>query len=174
MASAGIACGLEIDNLGFIYFDAHDDMDTPSTNENGYFDAMGLSMLAGKSWHWHTEQIPGYAPMKYDKRFLYVGLRDVNDTQRKTVADAGADIIWGDADKHRSVLLGSARRCTVSVSSDKWPSGLYCSLTHASCIGRPSPYLSIRLCDYLRANKSMHRTQRNSISRLMSWLGGKL
>ncbi|RYN45300.1 hypothetical protein AA0114_g9151 [Alternaria tenuissima] len=99
MASVGAACGLGIKDLNFIYFDAHDDMDTPSTNQNGYFDAMGLSMLAGKSWHWHTEQIPGYAPMKYDKRFLYVGLRDVNEVQRKTVQEAGADVIWGDAEK---------------------------------------------------------------------------
>ena len=99
MASVGAACGLGIKDLNFIYFDAHDDMDTPSTNQNGYFDAMGLSMLAGKSWHWHTEQIPGYAPMNYDKRFLYVGLRDVNEVQRKTVQEAGADVIWGDAEK---------------------------------------------------------------------------
>ena len=100
MASVGAACGLGMKDLSFIYFDAHDDMDTPSTNENGYFDAMGLSMLAGKSWHWHAKQIPGYAAMKYDQKFLYVGLRDVNETQKKTVAEAGADVIWGDAERH--------------------------------------------------------------------------
>jgi arginase len=55
--------------------------------------------LAGKSWHWHTEQIPGYIPINYNERFLYVGLRDVNETQKKTVAEAGADVIWGDADR---------------------------------------------------------------------------
>lgn len=99
MASVGAACGLRNTNLNFIYFDAHDDMDTPSTNENGYFDAMGLSMLSGKSWHWHTRQIPGYAPVNYDGRFLYVGLRDVTNSQRETVAEAGADVIWGDAEK---------------------------------------------------------------------------
>jgi arginase len=93
MATVGAACGFDIKDPKFIYFDAHDDMDTPSTNENGYFDAMGLSMLAGRSWHWHTKQIPGYVPMKYDKRFLYFGLRDVNDAQRKTVAEAGANAI---------------------------------------------------------------------------------
>jgi arginase len=99
MATVGAACGLDTKDLNFIYFDAHDDMDTPSTNENGYFDAMGLSMLAGKSWHWHTEQIPGYVPMNYDERFLYVGLRDITPMQRSTVADAGVDVIWGNADK---------------------------------------------------------------------------
>ncbi|KAL2071969.1 hypothetical protein VTL71DRAFT_11312 [Oculimacula yallundae] len=98
MASVGIACGLGIEALGFIYFDAHDDMDTPSTNENGYFDAMGLSMLAGKSWHTLTKSIPGYAPIKYDK-FVYCGLRDIGDGQRKTVEESGAEVVWGDASK---------------------------------------------------------------------------
>ncbi|KAJ8108008.1 hypothetical protein OPT61_g8470 [Boeremia exigua] len=110
MASVGAACGLGIDDLHFIYFDAHDDMDTPSTNQNGYFDAMGLSMLAGKSWHWHTQQIPGYSPMKYDERFLYVGLRDVTEIQRQTVAESGADVIWGDAGKHVDFARELAQR----------------------------------------------------------------
>ncbi|CAN9213954.1 unnamed protein product [Alternaria alternata] len=87
MASVGAACGLGLKDLNFIYFDAHDDTDTLSTNQNSYFDAMVL------------KQIPGYAPMKYDKKFLYVGLRDVNEVQRKTVQEAGADVIWGDAEK---------------------------------------------------------------------------
>lgn len=42
MASVGAACGLNIKDLGFIYFDAHDDLDSPDMNENGYFDAMGV------------------------------------------------------------------------------------------------------------------------------------
>jgi arginase len=99
MASVGVACGLGIKDLGFIYFDAHDDMDTPSTNMNGYFDAMGLSMLAGKSWHALTKTIPGYSPMIYDK-MVYCGLRDISDEQRQTVFDTGAEVIWGDAEKH--------------------------------------------------------------------------
>ncbi|KAF3018831.1 hypothetical protein E8E14_005346 [Neopestalotiopsis sp. 37M] len=96
MATVGVACGLNLKDPGFIYFDAHDDMDTPSTNTNGYFDAMGLSMLAGKSWHTHTETIPGYSATAYNK-FIYCGLRDVSDVQRDTVEKAGCDVIWGNA-----------------------------------------------------------------------------
>ena len=98
MASVGVACGLGIRDLGFIYFDAHDDMDTPSTNTNGYFDAMGLSMLAGKSWHNLTNTIPGYSPMKYDK-MVYCGLRDIDESQKQTVRDAKAEVIWGETGK---------------------------------------------------------------------------
>lgn len=69
-------------------------MDTPSTNTNGYYDAMGLSMLAGKSWHTLTESIPGFSPTSYNK-FLYCGLRDVSERQRHTVLEAGPGVIWG-------------------------------------------------------------------------------
>jgi hypothetical protein len=46
MASAGTACGLGIEDLGFIYFDAHDDQETPSWNTNGYLDASQLLPLS--------------------------------------------------------------------------------------------------------------------------------
>lgn len=94
MASVGVACGLGIDDLGFIYLDAHDDMDTPSTNTNGYFDAMGLSILAGKSFQRLAQSIPGFTPMGY-RRMIYCGLRDVDESQKNTVKDEGAEVIWG-------------------------------------------------------------------------------
>lgn len=96
MATVAVACGLSIKDPGFVYFDAHDDMDTPSTNTNGYFDAVGLSMLAGKSWHAMTRSIPGFSPLDY-RKFLYCGLRDVDESQKQTVLTAGADVIWGNA-----------------------------------------------------------------------------
>jgi arginase len=82
MASAGVACGLGLKDLGWIYFDAHDDMDTPSTNTNGYLDAMGLSMLGGRSFHCLANTIPGYAPHKYDK-MVYCGLRDIRKPRNR-------------------------------------------------------------------------------------------
>jgi arginase len=98
MASAGTACGLGIKDLGWIYFDAHDDMETPSTNTNGYLDAMGLSMLGGKSFHRLADTIPGYTPHKYDK-MIYCGLRDIEDSSKENVVKQGADVIWGEAGK---------------------------------------------------------------------------
>ena len=99
MASAGVACGLQEDHLGFIYFDAHDDLDSPDVNVNGYLDAMGLSMLKGESWKAHMSKVPFYKPHVYDK-FLYCGLRDVNDVQRERVTKENPmDVIWGDVTK---------------------------------------------------------------------------
>jgi arginase len=44
-ASAGVTCGLGFKDIGWTYFDAHDDMGAPSMNTNGYLDAMSLLML---------------------------------------------------------------------------------------------------------------------------------
>ncbi|KAK2753467.1 hypothetical protein FQN54_007857 [Arachnomyces sp. PD_36] len=98
MASAAVACGLSIEDLGFVYFDAHDDLDSPDVNENGYFDAMGLSMLRGESWKKLMSTVPGFRPFKYD-RFIYCGLRDQSDLQRQRVIDAGMKAVWGDPSK---------------------------------------------------------------------------
>jgi arginase len=97
MASAGTACGLGIEDLGFIYFDAHDDQETPSWNTNGYLDAMGMSMLNGKSWETIAKTIPGFRPFEYNK-FIYCGLREVCDESKQRVAECGADVIWGGAE----------------------------------------------------------------------------
>lgn len=98
MASAAVACGLGVEDLGFIYFDAHDDLDSPDVRESGYFDGMGLSMLRGESWHKLMSSVPGFHPFKYD-RFVYCGLRDQSDIQRQRVTDAGMAAIWGNVSK---------------------------------------------------------------------------
>ncbi|KAH4103941.1 hypothetical protein HBH70_097170 [Parastagonospora nodorum] len=119
MASAGVACGLGLKDLGWIYFDAHDDMDTPSTNMNGYLDAMGLSMLGGKSFHRLTNTIPGYTPHKYNK-MIYCGLRDIEDSQKETVREAGAEVIWGEPGKH----VDFASRLTEALSAKDYSPAL--------------------------------------------------
>lgn len=109
MSSAAAACGLNIQDLGFIYFDSHDDLDSPDVNENGYFDAMGLSFLRGESWKAHMNTVPGFKPFTYDK-FLYVGLRDQSEVQKQRVIDAGMDQIRGDATKKVDFLAELERQ----------------------------------------------------------------
>ncbi|KAK0372458.1 hypothetical protein CLIM01_10166 [Colletotrichum limetticola] len=115
-ASTAVAAGLNasVPDLNLLWIDAHDDLDTPSTNENGYLDAMALSMAAGMSWHKLMESVPGHKPLSLD-RVAYCGLRDVSELQRKTVTEAGVDVIWGDEKskvdfaKELGVLLGRRR-----------------------------------------------------------------
>jgi arginase family enzyme len=43
MATVSIACGFGCaDDLGFVYFDAHADLDTPKRNLSGYLDVIGF------------------------------------------------------------------------------------------------------------------------------------
>jgi arginase len=98
MTSVGVAAGLGIEGLGVIYFDAHDDMHTPSTIMNGYFDAMGLSMLTGGSFHGLMATVPGFVPQSYDK-VIHCGLRDVTEEERKIVEQSAAEVVWGGAGK---------------------------------------------------------------------------
>lgn len=102
MSSAAVACGLEVhdkQDLSFVYFDAHDDLDSPDVNENGYFDAMGLSMLRGESWKTLMRTVPGFdGGFEFNRRFLYCGLRDQSSVQRQRVIDAGMQVIWGSTE----------------------------------------------------------------------------
>ncbi|KAF5230432.1 hypothetical protein FOXYS1_15877, partial [Fusarium oxysporum] len=92
---------------GVLWLDAHDDLDTPSTHENGYLDAMAASMMTGTSWHTLMKTVPGHQPVDV-KRMIYCGLRDVSEIQRETVKDAGIDVIWGDANKKVDVTSALA------------------------------------------------------------------
>lgn len=96
-ASVGVAAGLgDVGDLSVVWFDAHDDMDTPDTHVNGYLDAMGVSMLAGRSWRALMATVPGHVDRRLDGRFVYCGLRDVTEVQRRAVEDAGVDVVWGE------------------------------------------------------------------------------
>jgi arginase len=98
MATVGVAAGLDIKNPGFVYFDTYDDVETPSTNTNGYRDAMGLSMLTGNSWHAHMSTLPSHEALTLDN-FVFVGLRDVSAGQRKLVEDSLAVVVRRSSSK---------------------------------------------------------------------------
>ncbi|KAE8385721.1 arginase [Aspergillus alliaceus] len=85
-------------DLAFIYFDAYDDLDSPDVNENGYLDAMGLSMLRGESWKTLMRSVPGFELFDLS-RFLYCGLQDQPSIQRQRVIDAGMHSIWGGTER---------------------------------------------------------------------------
>ncbi|RBR26196.1 uncharacterized protein FIESC28_00979 [Fusarium coffeatum] len=102
-ASVGTIAGLNQENLigskhGVLWLDAHDDLDTPSTHENGYLDAMAASMLVGTSWHQLMKTVPGHRPVNV-KQVIYCGLRDVSELQAQTIEKAEVDVVWGKTDK---------------------------------------------------------------------------
>ena len=111
-ASVGTVAGLsQAGLLGskhvVLWLDAHDDLDTPSTHENGYLDAMAASMLVGTSWQQLMKTVPGHQPVDV-KQVIYCGLRDVSELQAQTIDKAGVDVVWGKTDKKVDFTTGLA------------------------------------------------------------------
>ncbi|KAK3115047.1 hypothetical protein LTR53_006005 [Teratosphaeriaceae sp. CCFEE 6253] len=97
-SSVGVSAGIDDipnEDLGMIWHDAHDDYHTPDTLTSGYFDAMGVSMLTGESWHTLTASIPGFVPLRKEN-ITFCGVRDVTEVERQRLTDAGFNIVWGD------------------------------------------------------------------------------
>lgn len=100
-ASVGVAAGLShaVSNLGgelgCVWFDAHDDFNTPDTMTSGYFDSMPIAMMVGLCFKAMLRSVPGFATMDLE-RLVHVGMRDVNDIERQHVEGAGLSVVWGD------------------------------------------------------------------------------
>ncbi|PKS12497.1 hypothetical protein jhhlp_000704 [Lomentospora prolificans] len=103
-SSVGVAAGLSEANrklgkdLACVWFDAHDDFNTPDTMSSGYFDSMPIAMLGGLTFKAMVNSVPGFTPLDL-KRLVHVGMRDVNDMERQHVEEAKLSVVWGDAEK---------------------------------------------------------------------------
>ncbi|KAL2127038.1 hypothetical protein VTI74DRAFT_11435 [Chaetomium olivicolor] len=106
-ASVGVAAGLwgsddlkdaRDDALGCVWFDAHDDYNTPDTVLSGYFDSQGIAMIAGECWKALLSTVPGFRPTPV-RRVIHCGIRDVNHLERRRVEDSEMGVVWGDATK---------------------------------------------------------------------------
>lgn len=103
-AAVGVAAGYNRslrarktgEKLGCIWFDAHDDYNTPDTVVSGYFDSQPIAMLAGECWKGIVGSVKGHEAMDIREKLVHVGLRDVNEVERQRVLDAGFDVVWGD------------------------------------------------------------------------------
>ncbi|KAK2597386.1 hypothetical protein QQS21_006010 [Conoideocrella luteorostrata] len=101
--AVGVAAGLTASgdisgqNLGCVWFDAHDDFHTPDTITSGYGDSMPIAILAGLCYKKLVQSVPGHEPLDLDN-LVHVGMRDVTPDERRRVLDAGFDIIWGSTE----------------------------------------------------------------------------
>lgn len=106
-SAVGVASGIKgserykdrKDALGCVWFDAHDDFNTPDVLASGYFDSMAVAMLANLCWKTLLPTIPNFHPMDLVSNLIHVGMRDVTDLERSRVVEAGFSIIWGSTTK---------------------------------------------------------------------------
>ncbi|KAJ4261567.1 hypothetical protein NW762_006997 [Fusarium torreyae] len=83
-----------------VWFDAHDDFNTPDALASGYLDSMPVAMLGGLCWKTLLSSIPGFKPLDLKSDLVHCGMRDVTDLERSRVLEAGFPVIWGDENKH--------------------------------------------------------------------------
>jgi arginase len=96
--SVGVCAGLhKTEDLHIIWFDAHTDLDRPDECLSGYFDGMGMSMIAGKSWKALLGTVPGHRPIDL-RKVTYCGVRDLSEDQRCNLEHSGAKFIYGHVD----------------------------------------------------------------------------
>ncbi len=101
-ASVGTHAGLGDPGLGVAWFDAHPDFDTPDEATGGYFDGMGVAILAGQCWHRLAGSVPGFRPLELD-RLLYCGIRDFEPGQREKVERHAIRAVYGGAGRPEEV-----------------------------------------------------------------------
>lgn len=100
VATAGVAAGISASSelkdvdLTCVWFDAHDDFNTPDTVVSGYFDSMAIAMMVGDCWKEMMASVPGQRTMDL-QRFVHVGMRDVSELERKRVNDSHLCTVWG-------------------------------------------------------------------------------
>jgi arginase len=106
MSSVGVAAGLMPEDgdeeLGCVWFDAHDDYHTAETMVSGYLDGTGVAMMAGETFQALVKTIPGHKPLDL-KRFIYCGLRDVTEVETERVKAGGMEVVWGDKNLQKYV-----------------------------------------------------------------------
>lgn len=78
--ASGTTAGLQVDELGVVWFDAHGDFNTPETSVSGFFDGMALSVLAGNCWRNFAKAIPGFKKIDVSKIVL-AGARDFDEKE---------------------------------------------------------------------------------------------
>lgn len=87
---AGVSSHLHAkgEKLGLIWFDAHGDMNTPDSSPSGNIHGMPLSHLLGLGDP-ELAGIEGFAPKVDPENVALIGIRDIDDGERKIIHDSG-------------------------------------------------------------------------------------
>lgn len=76
-SACGTLSGLTPRRRSVFWFDAHGDLNTPSSTTSGFVDGMGLATAMGHGWELLAAGIPGFEPVSGDLVSL-LGVRDLD------------------------------------------------------------------------------------------------
>ena len=81
--------------LGFVWFDAHGDFNTPETTTTGFADGMGLAIAVGHCWKEMAESVPGFSPVA-EENVVMAGVRDVHPAEEERLAASEVTVVGAD------------------------------------------------------------------------------
>jgi arginase len=88
----GNIAGINPDQLGVVWFDAHGEFNTPETTPSGFLDGMPLATATGRCWKKLAKTIPGFAPVK-ESNVILVGARDLDDEEQRQLEQSDINLI---------------------------------------------------------------------------------
>lgn len=94
-ATAGVVAGLNTNDTGVIWFDAHGDCETPETTTSGFLDGMGLSMLLNNCWQ-NLLSLYQLNTSITGKRIALTGARDLSKYEEQFIKAHGINHITVD------------------------------------------------------------------------------
>jgi arginase len=114
VAAIGVAAGIERaapSTTALLWFDAHDDCETPETTTSGFIDGMGLAILSGQCFSQLLCTVTGIRPVRGDHVVL-IGAREISPGASDNLARAGIHRISIDSVRSSgsTAILESLRR----------------------------------------------------------------
>lgn len=88
----GNIAGINPDNLGVVWFDAHGEFNTPDTTLSGFLDGMPLATATGRCWKAVAETIPGFAPVQ-ESNVILVGARDLDEEEQRQLEQSEINLV---------------------------------------------------------------------------------
>lgn len=88
----GALAGVDREQAGIVWFDAHGDFNTPETTLSGFFDGMSLAMAAGRCWKPLLGTIPGFGPVP-ETNIVHIGARDLDPEEEKLMRQSGMALV---------------------------------------------------------------------------------
>lgn len=86
--ACGTLSGLTPPRRSVFWFDAHGDLNTPSSTGSGFVDGMGLATAMGLGWEQLAAGIPGFEPVSSDLIAL-LGVRDLDPPEIALLGRSG-------------------------------------------------------------------------------------
>jgi len=91
-ASIGALGGIARTDLGLIWLDGHGDFNTPATSPSGFFDGMGLAVIAGLCHPQFAQTLGGCLPLAAS-RLVHLGGREFDPGELDNFRGSGARLI---------------------------------------------------------------------------------